>query len=498
MKDRLHWLPSWLRVRIERSLLKSEQGRAAMDKEFAPLLEKLEREIHPYDDLRERRTAMPMRGVDRATVLDEVKRLAERERSTWLDGFVSGGIYHGDKEHIDLLNACYAEHAQSNPLHPDVFASAVMFEEEIISMVASMLGKGTVENTNTICGTVTSGGTESILLAMRTYRESARTRGIKHPEIVAPVTAHVAFDKAAEYFGMKLIKIPVDENGAARQDAMIAAIGKRTAVVVASAPCFPYGVIDPIATVAAVAVQRGVGIHVDACLGGFILPFAERAGATVSPFDFRVSGVTSMSVDTHKYGYAAKGTSVVLYRTEELRRHQFFASSDWPGGLYASPTLAGSRPGGLSAACWAALMSIGEDGYVEATAAILHCADRIKRAVAEIQDIRIIGDPLFVLAFTSDTLNVYEVLDRMSKRGWRLNGLQRPAAFHLALTLRHTQPGVVDRFITDLRASVHDVRDNPGSTEGMAPVYGMAASMPFRGVVTELLKRYLGITYRSS
>jgi glutamate/tyrosine decarboxylase-like PLP-dependent enzyme len=277
---------------------------------------------------------------------------------------------------------------------------------------------------------------------------------------------------------------------------MAAAINRNTIALAGSAPSFPHGVIDPIAELSALAASRGIGLHVDACLGGFVLPFAEKLGYPVPPFDFRLKGVTSMSADTHKYGYAAKGTSVVLYRGETLRRHQYYAVADWPGGLYFSPTLAGSRPGGLSAACWAAMVSTGENGYMEATAAILATAQVIRRWIEHTPGLVVLGDPLFVIAFGSPTLNIYQVLEYMAGRGWSLNGLHHPPAIHLCVTQRHTQPGVAQRLMDDLRAAVEHARTHPNAGDGMAPVYGMAATMPLHGLVTDLLKRVIDLLYR--
>jgi glutamate/tyrosine decarboxylase-like PLP-dependent enzyme len=238
-----------------------------------------------------------------------------------------------------------------------------------------------------------------------------------------------------------------------------------------------------------------VGFHADACLGGFLLPFAERLGYPVPAFDFRLPGVTSMSADTHKFGYAAKGSSVVLYRGRELRWHQYFTATDWEGGLYASPTFAGSRPGALAATAWAAMVSLGERGYLESARRILTTADALKRGIRAIPDLKLIGDPLFVVAFESQSVDLYRVLDAMAKRGWSLNPLQRPVALHLCVTLRHAQPMVAERFLADLRESVEEVRHGPEVKGGMAPVYGMAATLPFRGVVGELLRGYLDLLY---
>jgi glutamate/tyrosine decarboxylase-like PLP-dependent enzyme len=203
-----------------------------------------------------------------------------------------------------------------------------------------------------------------------------------------------------------------------------------------------------------------------------------------------------MSVDTHKYGFAAKGTSVVLYRDEELRREQYFTSTDWPGGLYFSPTLAGSRPGALSAACWASLLSIGVDGYQNAAEGLLRAGERLKREIVLIPGIRVLGNPLWIIAFGSDDFDIYEVMEQMSRRGWSLNGLHHPSCVHIALTLRHLEPGVLDRFLEDLRWSVDEVRRSPGKSGGMAPVYGMASSLPFRGLIGDLLKKTLDAIYR--
>ena len=267
------------------------------------------------------------------------------------------GMVPVDRDGEPLMNA---SQSQSNPLHPDVWPSGAKFEAEIVAMTVGMLGDGQEaggedasgeDAGGEMVGTVTSGGTESILLAMKTYRDWARARhGIRRPEIVAPVTADAAFDKAAEYFDMPIVKVAVGADCRADVVAARKAITRRTAVVVGSAPSFSHGTIDPILDLSELARERGIGFHTDACLGGFVLPWAKKLGYPVPAFDFSLPGVTSISADTHKFGYAAKGTSVVLYRGQELRRFQYFVAADWPGGLYCTPTFAGSRPGALSAA----------------------------------------------------------------------------------------------------------------------------------------------------
>jgi sphinganine-1-phosphate aldolase len=437
---------------------------------------------------------LPQTGRDRADVIDDVAALAEAEQGDWRDGFASGAVYHGDTEHIEFLNEVYALQSQSNPLHLDVWPSGMKFEAEVIAMTAGMLGADAAARAgDEIVGTVTSGGTESIIMAMKSYRDRA---GISKPQMVIPDSAHVAFDKAAAYFGYEQVRVPVGVDFAADVDAMANAVTKRTVVVAASTPGFPHGVIDPIPELSEMARERGVGFHTDACLGGFVLPWAERLGYDIPLFDFRLPGVTSMSADTHKYGYAAKGTSVVLYRGRELRRHQFYVATEWPGGLYYSPSLAGSRPGGLLAAAWAALLAMGEDGYLRATEAILKAGSEIRAGIDEIDGLSVLGDPLWVIAFASDDVDVYEIMARMSERGWSLNGLHHPPAVHIAVTLRHTQPGVTDRFLSDLSDAVDGARASGGGpTTGAAPMYGMAATFPARGAVNELMARYIDRIY---
>jgi len=463
--------------------------------EYAEIMIELEKSVKPYKNKFFSYKEIPAIGRSRADILHEMETMRTEEESHWKDGYISGAVYHGDQEHIDFLNQVYAINSQSNPLHADVWPSSTKFESEIVAMTGDMLG-GSGQD---VCGTVSSGGTESIMLAMKTYRDWAREKkGITKPEMIIPITAHAAFDKASEYFNIKVIHIPVDANFRADVNAAKKAITANTVVMVGSAPSFPHGAIDPIAELSELARQHNIGFHTDACLGGFVLPWAEKLGYPVPPFDFRLPGVTSMSADTHKYGYAAKGTSVILYRGEELRHFQYYTTTEWPGGLYFSPTFAGSRPGALSAACWAAMTSIGAEGYLSATKKILETAAIIKKGVNEIPELHVLGEPLFVVAFASESVNVYKVLDYMSHKKWSLNGLHKPTCVHLCITLRHTQPGVTERFVADLREAVEHVKAHPEEKGSMAPVYGMAATVPLRGMVSDLLKRYLDLMFKVS
>jgi glutamate/tyrosine decarboxylase-like PLP-dependent enzyme len=471
---------------------------ARLDRTYTQVLAGAEAELRPYRGRFAAHLRLPEEGVGSDVILGEMEALASHERERWEGGFVSGAVYHGDAAHVELLSRAYTLHSQSNPLHADVWPSATKYESEIVSMTANLLGaSAAATGAGRVTGTVTSGGTESILLAMKAYRDRGRARhGIEQPEIVTAGSAHAAFDKAAEYFGMRRVVVPVDASFRADVPAMAAAITRNTVALVASTPSYPHGAIDPVEPLARVARERGVGLHVDACLGAFVLPFAAELGYSVPPFDFRVPGVTSMSADTHKYGYAAKGTSVVLYESAELCHYQYFIATDWPGGLYFSPTLAGSRPGALSAACWAALVHMGRAGYREATRKILEVAARIRAGIERIDGLRVLGEPLWVIAFGADGFDIYRVLDAMTRRGWSLNGLHRPACLHLCVTLRQTEPGVAERFLEDLAHSTAEARQATDATPGMAPIYGLAATLPLRGAVADLLRRYVDLLYK--
>ena len=497
------YVPSFLVPVIEKLSRRIPAVNKRLENEYKGLLNDIGEELHPYSENHKNWAQLPEEGIEREEILSEMAALQDNEKDKWQKGGASGAVYHGDEEHIDFLNKVYSVHSQVNPLHADLWPSAIKYEAEIVSMTAEMLNAGQAGTESAlglgheICGTVSSGGSESIMLAMKSYRDWARDKkGIKHPEMIIPVTAHAAFDKSAQYFGIKKRVVGLDDDYKADIKQVKKAINRHTAVIIASTPGFPHGIIDPVEEISELAWEKGIGCHVDACLGGFVLPWAEKLGYPVPSFDFRLRGVTSISADTHKYGYAAKGTSVILYRGEKLRHYQYYSIADWPGGLYMSPTFAGSRPGALSAACRAAMLNLGEKGYTEAVEKILKASDYIKRELRKIADLQIIGDPLWVIAMKSDTLNIYQILEEMTKKGWSLNGLHHPSALHIALTLRHTKKGVAEKFIADLRNAVDYVKEHPEDKGKMAPVYGLAAGLPFKGLISDLLKHYLDLFYQ--
>ncbi len=461
---------------------------------FADLTAGIEKTLKPYREGFVKYNYLPEKGMDREEILELMEQFKDMEASKWKEGFISGAVYHGNEAYIDFMNRVYAINSQSNPLHPEIWPSTSKFEAEVVAMTANMLNAD--RTSDEIVGTVTSGGTESILLAMKTYRDWAReTKGITEPEIIAPSTAHAAFTKAGDYFGIKVVRIPVGADFRADVPATREAINENTIALVGSAPPFPHGIVDPIEELSELARQHELGFHTDACLGGFILPWAEKLGYTVPPFDFRLPGVTSISVDTHKYGYAAKGTSVVLYRGAELRHFQYFSVTDWPGGFYVSPTFAGSRPGALSAVAWAAMVSLGEKGYLDTAKRILETAAWLKREMRKIPDIDMIGDPLFMVTFQSKSLNVYQIMQYMTEKNWDLSGLHLPPSVHLCITLRHTQEGVKERFLEDFKEAVAYVKEHPEASDGMGPIYGMAATVETRGLVKSVFNWFMDLLY---
>ncbi|XP_027863445.1 sphingosine-1-phosphate lyase 1 isoform X1 [Xiphophorus couchianus] len=436
---------------------------------------------------------LPTKGLTQSQVMEKIKEYQTLNDVQWDKGCVSGAVYWGDETLTKLLVKVYGDFAWSNPLHPDIFPGVRKMEAEVVRMSCSLFNGGPNS-----CGTVTSGGTESILMACKAYRDLAYERGVMFPEILAPVSVHAAFDKAAHYFGMKLVHIPLDQK-TMKVDvkAMRRAISKNTAMLVCSAPQFPHGILDPVEEVAKLAVRYDIPLHVDACLGGFLIVFMEKAGYSLAPFDFRVKGVTSISADTHKYGYAPKGSSVILYSDKKYRQYQYFVAPDWQGGIYASPSVAGSRPGGIIAACWATMMYMGESGYVDATKKIIGTARKIRNEMRKIKGVFVFGNPeVSVVAIGSEDFDIFRLSNALTSKGWNLNTLQFPSSIHLCCTVLHTQPGVADRFIQEVKEEVAIIMKNPREkTTGMGAIYGMAQSIPDRSLVTEISRGFLDCLY---
>ncbi len=392
---------------------------------------------------------LPEHGRARDEILSQLRAWKEKD-VRWQDGRVFSLVYSAGEEAQTLLKEAYTLFFSDNMLNPTAFPSLRRCETEVVAMSAALLG-GDAQT----AGNMTSGGTESILMAVVTAREWAKLHKprIAQPEMALPTSAHPAFDKAAHYFGVKAVRAPLTADLTADVAAMRTAVNANTILIVGSAPAYPHGVMDPIPDLAQIAQERGILCHVDACVGGFMLPFVRQLGCPVPDFDFQVPGVTSISADLHKYGYAAKGASLILYRNREIHRHQLFAVTDWPGGIYASPTMGGTRPGGAIAAAWAIMNYLGESGYLTVAAEVMKTVTAARRGIGDIPGIHILGDPaMSILAIGADKLDIYEVGDEMGLRGWHLDRQHHPPSLHLTINFAHV--GKEAAFLRDLADSV--------------------------------------------
>ncbi len=405
---------------------------------------------------------LPETGIPRAEV---VARMRERKRADadWRAGRTFSLIYPAGERVDAMLRDAHELYLFENALNPFRFPSLRQMEDDVVAMTAGLLHAPA-----TAGGAMTSGGTESILMAVKSARERARAeRGVTRPVLLAPVSAHPAFAKAAHYLGLEHVQIPVDADYRADLEAARALIDERTALLVGSAPNYPFGVVDPIPELAALACERGISFHTDACLGGFLLPFYEKLGEPVPPFDFRIPGVTTLSADLHKYGYCTKGASVILHRDREhLNRHQLFVYRDWPGGTYGSFAMAGARPAAPIAAAWAVMLHLGASGYLELAAAVRDATRALREGIEAIPELHLFGQPVMsVLAFGSEAIDIHAVGDGMDQRGWHLDRQQRPDALHLMVSPEHAK--VVEPFLQDLRLAVA----NRGVSKGAAARY---------------------------
>lgn len=407
---------------------------------------------------------------------------------TWSLVYWPGEAHHRLTEAAN--NLCLAQ----NALNPFAFEGLKRMESETVQMTAAMLN-----GPPSAAGTLTSGGTESLLLAMKTYRDLARASWpwIRRPVVVAPRTIHPAFDKAAHLFGVRLRKVDTSPDGLVEPKRLARAIDRNTILLAASAPQYVTGAVDPIPEIARTARSRRVPLHVDACFGGFLLPWLERLGVPLPAWDFRVEGVTSVSADLHKYGYAPKGVSSLIFRDMQLLRHQFFVTTDWPGGIYLSPGLPGTRPGGPIAAAWASLQGMGEAGFLDRARDAWAVAEQLRAGIERIDGLRVLGPPMTtIVTWTSDEVDVYAIADRLQAKGWGVDRQQFPPSVHL--TCNASNRDSVQPYLADLREAVTYVRAHPElSREGDAAVYGLMARVPLRGFVKRGVLDLMEQIYRS-
>jgi sphinganine-1-phosphate aldolase len=400
---------------------------------------------------------LPVEGLSRDAVVAELTRLRAGD-ADWRSGRVFALVYDAGEDLRELADTAASMFLAENAFNTDVFPSLRRMQGDIVAMTAGLLG-----GDDDVVGVLTSGGTESILLAVKAARDrAARDRGITVPNVVLPASAHPAFNKAGHYLGVRCVRVPVAEDWRADVAAMAAAVDADTVLLVGSAPSYPQGMVDPIAELAAVAEQHGVGFHVDACMGGFVLPFLGRSGYAVAPFDFAVPGVTSMSADLHKYGYAVKGASVSLFRTRDLRDHVVWEFDEWLGGRYGSATMLGSRSGAPIAAAWAVLHCLGERGYTQLAVTAKQAAERLVAGIESIPGLVVLGKPdATLLAFASTEFDVFAIADMLRADGWVFDRQSPPDSLHATVTAAH--PPVVDEVLGALTHATTTVGNRSAS-----------------------------------
>ncbi len=394
---------------------------------------------------------LPEHGLSDDEILREL-RAKRAGDARWHEGRTFGLVFDGGPEVREIAEAVATMFLHENALNTAAFPSLGSIQSEVVGMCADLF------HGVHAAGFMTSGGTESILMAVKAAKERGRhERGVENPEMVVAESAHAAFHKAAHDFGVLVHTVPVRRDFRADVDAMAVRSNANTVLVVGSAPQYPQGVIDPIPELAIVAAGVGASMHVDACMGGFVLPFMEMNGEPVPPWDFRVDAVTTISADVHKLGYAPKGASVILHRNKELRRYQTFVFDGWLGGLYASPNMQGSRPGLPMATAWAVMHKLGVDGYRRLTRVTIETARTIIDGVRATPALRVLAEPeAHLLAIASDSVDVFAVGDAMHERGWHLDRQRPPDSLHLTVSAGNAP--VVDDFLRDLRACVDQVR----------------------------------------
>ncbi|KAJ5485268.1 Sphingosine-1-phosphate lyase [Penicillium diatomitis] len=494
--------------------LRAPGVRGQVDKQVSTAIEKLESKLVNSGPDIDRHLTLPLEGWTADRVREELNKLAGLEHTRWEDGRVSGAVYHGGEDLLKLQAGAFEQFGVANPIHPDVFPGVRKMEAEVVAMVLSMFN-GPSDG----AGVTTSGGTESIIMACLGARQKAFIeRGVTEPEMIIPDTAHAAFIKACNYFKIKLHRVPCPEpEFKVDVSAVRRLINPNTVLLVGSAPNFPHGIIDDIPALSRLATKYKIPLHVDCCLGSFVIAHLKKAGFP-SPyeeeggFDFRQPGVTSISVDTHKYGFAPKGNSVLLYRSKAYRSHQYFIYPDWSGGVYASPSIAGSRPGALIAGCWASMMKVGQDGYINSCTDIITAARKFDSAIRGHPLIslhmEVIGNPMVsVVAFRSKNgaIDTYDIADDLSAKGWHLNALQSPPALHCAFTLPTSK--AVDQLIVDTAECIEkelekaEERRRQGKAYILkrgdaSALYGVAGSIPDKSVVSRLAEGFLDTLYK--
>jgi len=406
---------------------------------------------------------IPQQGLSKEEILNTLQSFKSRDLD-WKAGKVWCYVYNPGEDPAEVTQAAYLAFLTENGLDPTVFPSLLKLETDVVRATINLL-----RGDSNAVGHLTTGGTESIMLAVKTARDKARAEHpeILQPEMVLPKTAHAAFHKAAHYLSVKPVLVEIDpQTFKVRAEDMRAAISPNTILLVASAPSYSQGVIDPIAEIGKIAQEKNILFHVDACVGGLHLSFMRKLGYAVPDFDFAVPGVTSISTDLHKYGYAAKGCSVIMYRGKDIRKYQIFACTDTTGYTLINPTMLSSKTGGPMAGAWAILNFLGEEGYRKIVKDVQEATQRLIEGVDAMEDLQVLGEPVMCMfSFKSDTLNVYQLADEMNKRGWYIQG-----QFSTPLTPRNLHISVNQGTIHNVEVLLKDLRECVEIVKGTTPI----------------------------
>jgi glutamate/tyrosine decarboxylase-like PLP-dependent enzyme len=394
---------------------------------------------------------LPVNGLSKEQIFDQLKDLKKNDID-WKRGRVFSLVFYPGEEAAEVMQEAYRMFSMENGLNPTVFKSLKKMEADIIAFSAHLLNAP-----ESAAGTMTSGGTESIICAVKAAKNYAKTQNkyLVQGNMVLPESAHPAFHKAANYFDIEVRTVKCLGDGLeADMSQFVSLIDENTVMIVGSAPAYPHGIFDPLVELSALAMERKLWLHIDACVGGFIIPFLELNGYEVPIFDFRLPGVSSISLDIHKYGYGPKGSSVVLYRHAALRKKQFYVYTQWTGGLYVSPSVAGTRPGGAIAGSWAIMNFLGVEGYKKMARETFETVQKIKNAVHDIPGLQVVGNPLAPIFSITSTgrLDIYRLGDVLSELGWHLDRQLKPPSLHLTISYGHV--AYADEFIRDLRTAV--------------------------------------------
>ncbi|MBI5090455.1 MAG: aspartate aminotransferase family protein [Actinobacteria bacterium] len=411
--------------------------------------------------------ALPIGGMGSDEIFSRLDAMRERD-VRWREGRAFTLAYSAGPEVQAVAEEAYRRFSTENALNTDAFPSLRQLQADVVAIVGDWLEGGPEA-----AGFMTSGGTESILLAVKAARERGLAeRGITRPNVVLPTSAHAAFEKGCHYFGLESRRVAVGADWRADVDAMSAATDDDTVLLVASAPQYPQGVIDPVAPIAALAAARDISCHVDACMGGVTLTYLARLGHPIPPWNFSVEGVTSISVDLHKYGYTAKGASVIMHRTKQLRGYQTYVTDNWLGGLYGSSGVLGTKSGGSMAAAWAVLHFLGDEGYRRVTAAARRACEQLAVAIDATDGLEVVARPdatlLAVRARDPDDLDVFAVAAELWQRGWYVDRQGPPPSLHFTVNAVHE--GRIEALVDDLRRSIDAVR--AARSTGAAGAYG--------------------------